>query len=270
MLDHHALRAGLPAGGRQQRFAGAVGRRCGAGHPVVPHARQQRAGDGEVELERRQPTGHQLRSLGDPRLRVPVDEPVVRGPLQPGRVHVARAERHRCRARKPARDAQPHARLVVRPRLQGDDLQRPGVQLRPRRGGERPGARERSGRRHRRRAARVPVARQRKPVLTVRRDRAGDEHVPLAAHPGELLWAMRRRRLRHVGDRARVHAPDLEPHGRGPQRKPLGRPGRRHGRELVRPLRCRVPQLAGARPAWRREPVRRRPVRDRRQGGGDP
>ena len=102
------------------------------------------------------------------------------------------------------------------------------------------------------------------------RDRAGDEHVPLAAHPGELLWAVRRRRLRHVGDRARVRAPDLEPHGRRPERKPLGRPGRRHGRELVRPLRRRVPQLAGARPAWRREPVRRRRVRDRRQGGGDP
>ena len=81
VLDHHALGTRLPAGGRQQRIAGAVGRRCGAGHAVVPHARQQRAGDGEVELERRQPTGHQLRSLGDPRLRVPVDEPVVRGPL---------------------------------------------------------------------------------------------------------------------------------------------------------------------------------------------
>ncbi len=51
------------------------------GHAVVPHARQQRASDGEVEFERRQPTGHQLRSLGDPRLRVSVDEPVVRGPL---------------------------------------------------------------------------------------------------------------------------------------------------------------------------------------------
>ena len=81
VLDNRALGPRLPAGGRQQRIAGAVGRRCGAGHAVVPHARQQRAGDAQVVLERRQRTGHRLRSLGDPRLRVPVDEPVVRGEL---------------------------------------------------------------------------------------------------------------------------------------------------------------------------------------------
>ena len=54
------------------------------GRPDVPDARQQRPGDGEVELEHRQPRGQRPLALGDPRLRLPVDEPVVRGPLQPG------------------------------------------------------------------------------------------------------------------------------------------------------------------------------------------
>ena len=196
--------------------------------------------------------------LGHARLRLPVDEPVVHVALQPGLVHVAAAERHRRGEREPARDAQPHARLVVRPRLHRDDVQRAGVQLRARRRAERSGARERAGRRHRRRPARVRLARQREPVLAERRRRAGDEHVPLAADPVDVLRAVRRRRLRHVRDRARVRPPGLEPDGRRAERRPLRQPGRRDGRELVRPPGGRVPQRPGPRPGRGREPVRRR------------
>ena len=77
-------------------------------------------------------------------------------------------------------------------------------------------------------------------------DRAGDQHVPLAADPVDVLLAVRRRRLRHVRDRARVRPPGLQPHGRRAERRPLRQPGRRDGRELVRPPGGRVPQLARA------------------------
>ena len=81
VLEHHSLRAGVRKGDRKQRVAASVGRKPGDGHFDAHDPRQQRTGDGEVEFERRQPAGRQLLVLGDPRLRVPVDEPVVRGPL---------------------------------------------------------------------------------------------------------------------------------------------------------------------------------------------
>ena len=93
--------------------------------PTFQTARQQRAGDGEVEHERRQRSRDvNFSSSRDARLRLPVDEPVVHVALQPGLVHLAPAERHRRRAGEPPRDAQPDARLVVRPRLHRDRLQR--------------------------------------------------------------------------------------------------------------------------------------------------
>ena len=135
-VDRHArdlvLERGrrLREGGREPVLAGAVGRRRGDEPAHLPDPRQQRAGDGQVELERRQPRGHGLQLVADARLRLPVDEPVVHVALQPGVVHLAPAERHRRRPGEPPRDAQPDARLVVRPRLHRDRLQRAGVQLR--------------------------------------------------------------------------------------------------------------------------------------------
>ena len=120
----------LREGGREPVLAGGVGRRRGHEHADLPDPRQQRACDGQVELERRQPRGHGLQLVRDARLRLPVDEPVVHVALQPGLVHVAPEERHRRGAGQPARDAQPDARLVVRARLHRDGVQRPGVQLR--------------------------------------------------------------------------------------------------------------------------------------------
>ena len=67
---------------------------------------------------------------------------------------------------------------------------------------------------------------------------------PIAA---ALLRPVRRRRPRHVGVRPRVHARDLQPHGRRPRRRAHRVPGRSDGRELVGPRRARVP--ARARPA---------------------
>ena len=81
---------------------------------------------------------------------------------------------------------------------------------------------------------------------------------------------VRGRRLRHVRDRARVRARDLEPDGRRPEPEPRRQPGRGDGRELVGPDGDRVSARERLRPAGGREPVRRRPVRHRRQGGGHP
>ena len=93
---------------------------------------------------------------GRPRVHVHVDEPVVHAALQPDHdVHVAAAQRHRRGAGEPVRDAQPHARLGVRARLHRGDVEPPVVQLRSRRGGERLRARQRPGRRHQRRPARL-------------------------------------------------------------------------------------------------------------------
>ena len=143
------------------------------------------------------------------------------------------ARRHRRGAGEPVRDAQPDARLGVPARLHRGRLEPAVVQLRPRRSGERPGARECAGRRRQRRPARLRRPRQRESVLAARRPGAGHEHVHVAADRRRLLLAVRGRRLRHVGDRARVHACDLEPDGGRPEREPVRQPGRRDGRELV-------------------------------------
>ena len=106
------------------------------------------------------------------------------------------------------------------------------------------------------------VARQRQPDHRPRRHRADHEHVPLAADRGRLLRPVRGRRLRHVGDRARVHARDLQPHGGRAGRRPVRRPGGRDGRELVRPRGDPVPARQRLRAAWRTR-TRSRSVRTR-------
>ena len=75
-----------------------------------------------------------------------------------------------------------------------------------------------------RRPARLRGARQRQPDHAGRRPAADHEHVPVAADRGRLLRPVRGRRLRHVGDRPRVRPRDLQPHGRRPERRPVGQP----------------------------------------------
>ena len=183
---------------------------------------------------------------------------------------VAAAQRHRRGAGEPVRDAQPDARLGLRARLHRGHLEPAVVQLQPRRGGERPRARQRPGRRPQRRPARLRGARQRQPVHAGRRPAADHEHVPLAADRGGLLRPVRGRRLRHVGDRPRVRPRDLQPHGGRAERGPVGQPAPGHGRELVGPDGDRVPARERLHAGRRREPVRGRSVRDRRQGGRHP
>ena len=108
----------------------------------------------------------------DARLRLPVDEPVVRGALQPGRVHVARSGTTSTRR---ARTCSRCTTACTTGRTTSASPRRRSTRRRSTsaRGGlrERPRARQRPGRRHRRRAARVPVARQRQPVHAARRGR---------------------------------------------------------------------------------------------------
>ncbi len=89
-----------------------------------------------------------------------------------------------------------------------------------------------------RRRAELPGPRQRQPDHAERRHPAASPTMylwqPIA---GRLLRALRGRRLRHVRHRPRVHAPDLQPHGRRPGLEPDRPPGRRDGRELVGPRR---------------------------------
>ncbi len=65
-----------------------------------------------------------------------------------------------------------------------------------------------------RRAQRQPQ--QRQPGHRTRRPAADDQHVPVAAGGRRGVPAVRRRRLRHDGDRSRVHARDHQPHDRRP------------------------------------------------------
>ena len=93
LVDRHAralvldiARRRLREGGREPVLAAAVGRRRGDEHADVPDARQQRAGDGEVELERRQPAGHELLSSSPTRDYVyPWTNQWFTSALQPGR-----------------------------------------------------------------------------------------------------------------------------------------------------------------------------------------
>ena len=127
----------------------------------------------------------------------------------PDGVHVGAAQRRRRRDRKPVRDAQPDARLVVPPRA---SPRRPGTCRRstsprtasaatPSRAAPRPGAL--TGSRNN--------ANQGTPA---RRPAADHQHVPVAADRRQGLPAVRRRRLRHDGDRPRVHPRDHQPDDR--------------------------------------------------------
>ena len=172
--------------------------------------------------------GHQGTELRDAlahaRLHVPVDEPVVQPAVQPGTTFTSPQRNDIDAARRePVRDAQPHARLRVPARLHRDDLE-PAGQTTSASGGarQRPRAGQRPGRRHRRRPAGV---RSRATTRTRSRRRTACRR-PATCTSGSrspaLLLAVRRRRLRHVGHRARVHARDLQPHGRGPERRLSG------------------------------------------------
>ena len=150
------------------------------------------------------------------------------------------------------------------------------MQVRQLRQGRRRGrsrARQRPGRRADRRLPELHGPRQRQPDHAPGRRRADHEHVPVAAGGGRVLPALRGRRLRHVGDRPRVHARDLQPHGRRARRGPdlqRRRPGAGDGRVLLRPDRGRVPDGARLRAVRRREPVRGRRLRHGLQAEGHP
>ena len=192
-----------------------------------------------------------------------------------GRGPRLRRERPQRRDRLAVREPQQHARLVVQPRLHRDDLQHAGQQLRQDAApaGRRPRAGQRPGRSRRRRLPDLHGPRQREPDHARRRHRADHEHVPLAADGERVLPALRGRRLRHVGDRPRVHARDLQPHGGRPRQRPdqrRRRPGARDGRVVLGPDRRRVPDGARLRALRRREPVRGRGLRHRLQAEGHP
>jgi hypothetical protein len=134
------------------------------------------------------------------------------------------------RSGQPVRHAQPHARLVLPPRLHREDLEHAGRQrtaagsaATPSRATPRP-AGSPAGRRTSRPA-------QRQPDHPAGRRAADHEHVPVAADRRLVLPAVRRRRLRHVGDRARVHPRHHQPHDRRPDRGLAPAAGRRDERE---------------------------------------
>ena len=273
--EHDA--GGLRPRRRQPRLALAVGLRRRDGRAVEHDERQQR------------PTAESWTDAGaarapnqfhpvepDPRLHVPVDEPVVHAGLQPGhavrrRVPGRQELRRRGGGDEPVRDAQPHARLLLPPRLHRGQLERPAVQLRPDRG-LRARTTRCSATRRRARCRRPDVyagAQQREHGDAAGRVVVDHEHVPVAAGRGRVLPAVRRRRLRRRRHRPRVHAHDREPDDR--QGRPALRlPGRRDGRGRRRPRRDRAAQRERPRADRRREPVRGRHVRDRQQGPRHP
>ena len=113
--------------------------------------------------------------------------------------------------------------------------------------GERPRAGQRPGRRH---GCSGLASRDNANQITPADGIAADhQHVPVAADRGLVLRAVRRRRLRHVGDRARVHPRDLQPHGRpGPNAGLSGAQAGAMG-ESWSDLRDRVPARERLRPA---------------------
>ena len=174
---------------------------------------------------------------------------------------------------EPVRDAQPHARLLLPPRLHRGQLQRPAVELRAHRvlPRERPGARRRAGRRD----AAPPG------VYAIARNNAN-----MATLPGRHR---RRSRTCTCGSRSRArfyppcvdgdydagvigheyaHMIENRMIGKGDQ--PLRLPGRRDGRGRRRPGLDRDAQRVRPRADRRREPVRDRHVRDRQQAARHP
>ena len=155
---------------------------------------------------------------------------------------------------QPVRHAQPDARLVVPPGLHRGDVEHAGGQPRaatgwaatPSRAARRP-ARSSGSRNNANQGTRP------------RRAAADHEHVPVAAGRRLGLPAVRRRRLRHDGDRARVHPRDHQPDDRRSGRRHRRRPGRLDGRVVGRPGRRRVPV--------REQPARRRATRPFVTGG---
>ena len=127
----------------------------------------------------------------------------------------------------------------------------------------------RSGRGDHRRRAYLRGPQQRQPDHAQRRHTADHQPVPVPADPGGLLHALRGRRLRHVGVRPRVHAPDLQPHGRRPRRGPRRIAGGRHGRVVVGPRRAGVRARARISPGAGAN-LGGGPVRDRQQAPRDP
>ena len=137
--------------------------------------------------------------------------------LQPGHhVHVAAAQRHRRGAGQPVRDAQPHARLVLPPRLHRDGVEPAGRQLRTRRATATTPSRA---------TPRPAASAADPPSVRGARQRQPDHAGTTASRPitnmylwqpiaGIVLRTLRRRRLRHVGDRPRVHPRHHQPDDR--------------------------------------------------------
>ena len=225
VLDRHDR---LRARGRQHGVAGAVGRRRA----------HQRARRSRPRATTRSPSTTGSATI---RSRVGTERATSRPDREytytwtnqwheqrcnPAVFDVAAAQRHRRGAGEPVRDAQPDARLGVPPRLHRGRLEPAVVQLRPRRRGERSASAATPRPAASAAARRLRRARQREPDHAAGRHGADHQHVPVAADRGRVLRAVRGRRLRHVGDRARVHPRDLQPHGRRPERQPVRQPGR--------------------------------------------
>ena len=180
---------------------------------------------------------------------------MARAALQPGDVHLAAAQRHRRRPGQPVRDAQPHARLGVPPRVHRGDLEHAAGQLRARRPRRRPRAGQRPGRRGQRR----PAGRSR-PATTPTRSRratalppitnmylwqpiAGSFYAPCV--DGDFDMSVIAHEYTHAITNRMIAGPNAgRQHAAG------------HERELVGPARDGVPQRARVRAG---RPARRSP-----------
>ncbi len=262
----------LREGGREPVLAGGVGRRRGHEHAHVPDPRQQRARDGEVELERRQPRrATDFTLVGDARLRLPVDEPVVHVALQPGVVHLARSRT----TSTPRGPTSTRCTTGCTTGRTSSASQRPPS---TRRRSTSPRAASQSDPEHGNAQAGGIVG---GPPGFASRDNANqftpaDGIVPVTnmflwqpipatfyspCVDGDYDMSVIAHEYGHMVSNRMVA---------GPNQNLAGNQAAGDGRELVRPAGGGVPQLAGARADRRREPVRRRPVRHRRPPGGHP
>ena len=209
-----------------------------------------------AQLEQQRPV-HGRHRDGDrapgPRLRLPLDQPVVRAGVQPGRVHLAAARNDIDAARanlfamhNRMHDWSYHLGFTEATwNMQNDNFGRGGLGNDPEQGNAQAGGISGG-------PPELRGPRQRQPDHPARRAGADHQHVPVAADRGLVLRPVRRRRLRHVGDRPRVHPRDHQPHDRRPERRPQLAAG--HERELVGPVGDGVPLRARVRARRARGP----------------
>ena len=170
----------------------------------------------------------------DPRLHLPVHRPVAPGPLQPGGVHLRRSATTptpRSPTCSPCTTGCTTGRTTSGFTESAWNMQVVNLT------GDGPRRRRRAGPGAGRRAGRQPQ--QRQPGHPARRPAADHQHVPVAAGGRRRLPAVRRRRLRHDGDRPRVHPRDHQPDDRRPGHRHRLGAGRRDGRVVGRPVRRR-------------------------------